>query len=56
MVENYGDYDHIIKEYSGMTLDDIDEYENYETTSFGDRVPMGHDTSYWYDINAVNQW
>jgi hypothetical protein len=39
-----------VDEYSGYTLDDIDDLANYETNSFGDRVPIGHDNTSWVEV------
>lgn len=41
----------IVEQYSGaMTIDEIDNYVNYTYNTFGDRVPVGHDESHWYEI------
>lgn len=48
--EYVNDATHTIADYSGYTLDDIDNCVNYETNSFGDRVPINHDTTAWIEI------
>lgn len=32
------------------SIDDVDEYENTTFNSFGDRVRLGHDESYWFEV------
>lgn len=46
------DYWDPIPEYDGMTIDDIDNMINYETSSSGDRLPKGHDESSWVELNV----
>ena len=43
---------HWVKEYEGFTLDDIDNEVNYETNYSGDRLPKGHDTTSWAEVEA----
>jgi len=48
--EYENDEKYLVKEYEGLTIADIDELENYETTYCGDRVPRNHDITSWYKI------
>lgn len=48
--EYENDEKYLVKEYEGLTIADIDELENYETTYCGDRVPRNHDVVSWYKI------
>ena len=43
--EYSNDEKHAISEFDGMTIDDIDEYINYENG-----IPKNHDLSAWYEI------
>lgn len=43
--------EHYISEYDGMSLNEIDSMENYETDIYsGDRRPLGHDETHWIEI------
>ena len=48
----YDEYYQYIPEYDGYTIDDIDKYLNYETTSSGDLLPKGHDEEKLYLIGS----
>ena len=40
-----------VEAYHGFkSIDDVDEYQNFTTTSFGDRVRLDHDESYWFEV------
>lgn len=40
-----------IEAYHGFkSIDDVDDYENFTSPLFGDRVRLGHDETYWFEV------
>ena len=48
--EYSGDERYYIPEYDALSIEEIDNIENYETTYCGDRLPKNHDITKWYKI------